>query len=78
MINSFQLNKKSESGHVNFEMFYKVVFFCVSFAALVALERLLPSVRRHVLLQVTGRSASEVALDPDFCAMEIGGIAYFT
>ena len=53
MINLFHFDKKSESGHVNLEMFYKVVFFCVSFAALVALERLLPSVRRHVALQVT-------------------------
>ena len=34
----------------------------VSFVALVALERLLPSVRYHVPLQSTRRSASVVAL----------------
>ena len=34
----------------------------VCFAALVALERLLPRVRPNVLLQVTIRSTSEVAL----------------
>ena len=42
-------------------MFCQLIFPVVSFAALVALERLLPSVCHHVLLQST-RSASEVAL----------------
>ena len=42
-------------------MFCEVFFVFVSFAALVALERLLPSVCYQVLLQVTRRSASEVA-----------------
>ena len=40
----------------------KGAILCVSFAALVALERLLPSVRYRVFLQITGRSASVVAL----------------
>ena len=43
---------------MNSEMFCEVVFLLVSFAAFVAPERLLPSVRPHVLLQVTRRSAS--------------------
>ena len=43
-------------------MFCEVLFVFVSFAALVALERFLPSVRYHVLLQVTRRGTSEVAL----------------
>ena len=43
-------------------MFCELAFSAISFAALVALERLLPSVRPHVLLQVTRRSASVVAL----------------
>ena len=43
-------------------MFCKAALLCVSFAALVALERLLPSVRRHVALQVARSSASVVAL----------------
>ena len=43
-------------------MFCELVFSAVSFAALVALEKLLPSVRYRVLLQVTRRSASVVAL----------------
>ena len=34
----------------------------VCFAALVALERLLPRVRPHVLLQITRRNASVIAL----------------
>ena len=34
----------------------------VSLAALTAFERLLPSVRLHMALQITRRSASEVAL----------------
>ena len=43
-------------------MFCKIDLSVVSFAAFVALERLFPSVRYHVLLQLTRRSASEVAL----------------
>ena len=43
-------------------MFCELVFSAVSFAALVALEKLLPSVRLHVPLQVTRRSRIEVAL----------------
>ena len=43
-------------------MFCEVLFVFVSFAALVALERLLPSVGPHVALQLKRRSASEVAL----------------
>ena len=43
-------------------MFCEISFLFVSFVALVALERLLPSVRYHVLLQVTRRGAGVVAL----------------
>ena len=43
-------------------MFRQVSLVRVCFAASVALERLLPRVRPNVLLQVTLRSASEVAL----------------
>ena len=43
-------------------MFCEIVFSAISFAALVAFERLLPSVRSHVFLQVTRRGASVVAL----------------
>ena len=43
-------------------MLRELVLSCVRFAALVALERLLPSVRHHVALQVTKRSASVIAL----------------
>ena len=53
---------KSDLSHVNFEMFCEIVLLCVSFAALVALERLLPSVRHHVVLQLARRSASIIAL----------------
>ena len=49
-------------NHVNSGMLCKLPFSVVSFAALVALERLFPTVRLHVLLQVTRRSESEVAL----------------
>ena len=47
---------------MNSEMSCKVLLLRVSFSALVALERLLPSVGRHVALQTTGSSASVVAL----------------
>ena len=43
-------------------MFCELVFSAVSFAALVALERLLPSVCYHVALQITRRGASVVTL----------------
>ena len=49
-------------GHVNPEMSCKAAVLCVCFAALAALKKLLPSVRRHVVLQVTRRSGSVVAL----------------
>ena len=47
---------------VNSNMFCEVVHLAVSFAAFVAPERLFPTVRPHVLWQLTRRSASEVAL----------------
>ena len=43
-------------------MFCKLIFPVVSFAALVALERLLPSVRHHVAMQLTRGGTSVVAL----------------
>ena len=43
-------------------MLFEVTFLCESFAALVALKRPLPSVRPHVLLQMTINIASMVAL----------------
>ena len=43
-------------------MFCKIFLCFVSFVALVAIERPLPRVRPHVALQLTRRSASEVAL----------------
>ena len=43
-------------------MSHELVLSSVSFAASVALERLRPSVRYHVLLQIARRSANEVAL----------------
>ena len=43
-------------------MLSKIAIFCVSFAALVALERLLPSVCYHVFVQSTRRGACVVAL----------------
>ena len=43
-------------------MFCETVLSAVSFAALVALEKLLPSVSYHVALQITRRGASVVAL----------------
>ena len=49
-------------SNMNFEMFYKIPFLLVSFAALVALEWSLPRVRPRVPLQITRRSASIVAL----------------
>ena len=52
----------SDLSHVNSGMFCELIFSVVSFAAFVAPERLLSSVRPHVLQQVTRSSASEVAL----------------
>ena len=43
-------------------MFCELAISLVSFASLVALERLLPTVRSHVALQITRRSTIEVAL----------------
>ena len=43
-------------------MLCEQVLSCVGFTAFVALERLLPRVRHHVLLQMTRLSASIVAL----------------
>ena len=47
---------------MNSEMFGEHVFSRVCFAASVALERLFPSVRPHVALQLGRRGASVVAL----------------
>ena len=49
-------------GHVNIKMSCQPVFNTVSFAAYVAIERLFPSVRLHVYLQLTRRCAGVVAL----------------
>ena len=49
-------------GHVNSEKFCEIYLSFVSFVAFVALERPLPAVPPRVLLQVTRRSASKVAL----------------
>ena len=43
----------SDLSHVNSEMFCESILSRVSFAALVALERLLPSVCPHVALQMS-------------------------
>ena len=47
---------------VYYGMFCEIILLCVSFAAFVAPERLFPTVRPHVTLQMTRRSASVVAL----------------
>ena len=49
-------------GHVNSQMACQTSLALVSFCALVALERLFPSVRYHVALQITRRGTSVVAL----------------
>ena len=49
-------------GHVSSEMFCETSLVRVSFAAFVAPERLFSTVRPHVALQITRRSASVVAL----------------
>ena len=43
-------------------MFCETCLVFVSFVAMIALERPLPSVRHHVKLQITRRNASVVAL----------------
>ena len=43
-------------------MLCEQVLSCVSFGAFVALERFQPRMRHHVLLQITGLSASIIAL----------------
>ena len=47
---------------MNSEMFCELGILCVSFAALVALERLFYSVCHHVVLQMTRRNGCVVAL----------------
>ena len=51
-----------QNSYMNSEMFCELALLSEDFAALVALEMPLPRVRSHVLLQLTRRSASEVAL----------------
>ena len=55
-------NKQMWLGSVSCRMSCERVFLCESFAAFVALERLLPRVRPHVALQMTRLSESVVAL----------------
>ena len=47
---------------MHFDMLFESSLVCVSLVALIALEWSLPSVLPHVLLQITRRSASVVAL----------------
>ena len=54
--------KQFDLGHMNSGMLCEAALLVESFATLIALERLLPSVRSHVTLQITRRSASVVAL----------------
>ena len=49
-------------GDVNLEISSDIPLFLVSFVALVAFERPLPSVCHHVFLQLTRRNTGEVAL----------------
>ena len=49
-------------GHVNSVMFCELVHLAVNFAAFIAPERLFPTVRPHVALQMTRRDTSVVAL----------------
>ena len=59
----FQININSLNlGHVNSDMFCEITLLFEIFIALFALERPVPCVRPHVALQITRRSASEVAL----------------
>ena len=57
-----KLDSKSDLCHVNSYMLCEVNLMLVSFAASVALERSIARVLLHVLLQITRRSASIVAL----------------
>ena len=50
------------TGRVKQGMFCELLFVFVSFAASIAVEKLLPSMRHHVALQLTRSSASVVAL----------------
>ena len=56
------INHNADLCRVNSRMLWGQVLLRVSFAAFVALERLHPRVRSNVLLQLTIRNASEVAL----------------
>ena len=56
------INHNTDLCRVNSRMLWEQVLLRVSFAAFVALERLLPRVRHHVLLQITRLSAGIVAL----------------
>ena len=58
----FSLASSNTDLGVNSGMLCEQVLSCVTFAAFVALERLLPRVRHYVLLQMTRLSASIVAL----------------
>ena len=53
---------KSDLGRVSSEMFSDIILSSKSFVAFVTPERLFPSVRPHVVLQMTGRGTSVVAL----------------
>ena len=59
---NLHLKNNTDLGRVNSGMLCEQVLSCVGFTAFVALERLLPRVRHHVLLQITRLSASIVAL----------------
>ena len=56
------INHNADLWRVNSRMLCEQVLSCVSFAAFVALERFQPRMRHHVLLQITGLSASIIAL----------------
>ena len=49
-------------GHVNYAMLCELTLLPVRFAASIAPERLLSTVRHRVALQITGRCASVIAL----------------
>ena len=57
-----RFDSKSDLACVDSYMLCEVNLLFVSFAASVALERLLPRVRPHVALQITRTRVSEVAL----------------
>ena len=62
LFQNYKDNISDLGPNVNSVMFCEIPLVLVSFAAFVAPERLLPTVRPHVALQVTRRSASVVAL----------------